>query len=101
LVSMVDSPKRFSKRAENCDKFRPRYPDTLMSYLERGLGFSQKSIVADIGSGTGILSEMFLRNGNIVFGSSLTRTCAKSQRPISVRMPISGALMALLNPQSS
>jgi tRNA A58 N-methylase Trm61 len=68
LVSRVDSRKRFSKRAENYDKYRPRYPDALISYLESELGFAQKSIVADIGSGTGILSEVFLRNGNIVFG---------------------------------
>jgi SAM-dependent methyltransferase len=49
-------------------KYRPRYPDGLISYLKSELGFSEKSIVADIVSGTGILSEMFLRNGNIVLG---------------------------------
>jgi hypothetical protein len=94
----VDSRKRFSKRAENYDKYRPRYPDALISYLESELGFSQKSIVADIVSGIGILSEMFLTNGNIVFGFEPKRTCAKSQRSTSVRMPIAGALMTLLNP---
>src|SRR5205085_307068 len=29
---------------------------------------TQQSIIADIGSGTGILSELFLKNGNRVFG---------------------------------
>ena len=31
------------------------------------MGLSSESLVADIGSGTGILSELFLKNGNTVF----------------------------------
>ncbi len=31
-------------------------------------GFSAGSVVADLGSGTGILSELLLKNGNLVFG---------------------------------
>jgi SAM-dependent methyltransferase len=36
--------------------------------MSRELGFSPASVVADVGSGTGILSELFLKNGNQVFG---------------------------------
>lgn len=36
--------------------------------MQAELGLSAGSIVADIGSGTGILSELFLKNGNFVFG---------------------------------
>jgi SAM-dependent methyltransferase len=36
--------------------------------LEHELSFSQASVVADVGSGTGILSELLLKNGNVVFG---------------------------------
>lgn len=36
--------------------------------MERELSFSRSSVVADVGSGTGILSEMLLKNGNRVFG---------------------------------
>ncbi len=36
--------------------------------MERELSFSQDSVVADVGSGTGILSELMLKNGNRVFG---------------------------------
>jgi SAM-dependent methyltransferase len=68
LVSQVDSGKRFSKHAEYYDKYRPRYPESLLGYFDSELGFSPKSIVADIGSGTGILSAVFLKNGNMVFG---------------------------------
>ena len=36
--------------------------------LARECGLKPASVVADVGSGTGILSELFLRNGNRVYG---------------------------------
>lgn len=35
--------------------------------MSRELGLSPSSVVADVGSGTGIFSELFLKNGNRVF----------------------------------
>jgi SAM-dependent methyltransferase len=35
--------------------------------LEREVGLSKATVIADIGSGTGLLTELFLRNGNPVF----------------------------------
>ena len=64
----MDPKDRFSNRAKYYDAYRPSYPDTLLTYLEHELSFSPRSVVADIGSGTGILSELLLRNGNTVFG---------------------------------
>jgi SAM-dependent methyltransferase len=64
----VDSKERFSKRAEYYARYRPSYPDSLLRYLEREISFTGASIVADVGSGTGILSELLLKNGNRVFG---------------------------------
>lgn len=65
---MVESNKRFSSRVENYVKYRPGYPAGVIDLLVSECALSQDSIVADIGSGTGILSELFLRNGNKVFG---------------------------------
>jgi SAM-dependent methyltransferase len=65
---MVDSISRFSSRVENYAKFRPTYPCFLIEVLKANCGLTDVSLVADIGSGTGILSEMLLRNGNRVFG---------------------------------
>jgi SAM-dependent methyltransferase len=65
---MNDPTKRFSSRVENYIKFRPGYPDAVMDLLIEECGLNQQSIIADIGSGTGILSEIFLKNGNRVFG---------------------------------
>lgn len=58
---------RFSNRAENYAKYRPGYPVEVIAILKSECGLMINSPVADIGSGTGILSELFLKNGNTVF----------------------------------
>jgi len=63
-----DPMRRFSNRAEYYAAFRPRYPETLLTFLQKHFSFSQRSVIADVGSGTGILTELFLKNGNPVFG---------------------------------
>jgi SAM-dependent methyltransferase len=65
---MLDPTKRFSNRVENYLKYRPRYPTEIISLLECECGLKRDSIVADVGSGTGFLSELFLRHGNRVIG---------------------------------
>jgi ubiquinone/menaquinone biosynthesis C-methylase UbiE len=65
---MSDPTKRFSDRVENYIKFRPGYPDAVIDLLKTECRLTQLSVIADIGSGTGILSELLLRNGNLVFG---------------------------------
>jgi ubiquinone/menaquinone biosynthesis C-methylase UbiE len=63
-----DPTKRFSNRVENYIKYRPGYPQAVIDLLTDECGLTAGSIIADVGSGTGILSEGFLRNGNRVFG---------------------------------
>lgn len=65
---MLDPTKRFSSRVENYLKFRPRYPAAIIPLLTAECGLTSESIIADVGSGTGFLTELFLRNGNPVFG---------------------------------
>ena len=65
---LSDPKKRFSSRVENYIKYRPSYPPEIIDFLTDEKVLSKQSIVADIGSGTGILSELFLKNGNKVFG---------------------------------
>jgi ubiquinone/menaquinone biosynthesis C-methylase UbiE len=64
----VDPKTRFSSRVENYVKYRPSYPNEIISFLIEQEILKEDSIIADIGSGTGILSELFLKNGNIVYG---------------------------------
>jgi SAM-dependent methyltransferase len=62
----ADSTRRFTSRVENYIKYRPGYPRAFIDLLADECGLTSASVVADIGSGTGILSELFLRHGNRV-----------------------------------
>jgi SAM-dependent methyltransferase len=64
----TDHTERFSTRVADYVKYRPSYPPAVLRLLEEECGLGSTSIVADVGSGTGILSELFLRNGNRVYG---------------------------------
>jgi SAM-dependent methyltransferase len=65
---MTDVTRRFSSRVDNYIRYRPGYPDAILDALRNDCGLTADSIVADVGSGTGILTEMFLRHGNVVNG---------------------------------
>jgi SAM-dependent methyltransferase len=59
---------RFSDRVENYVKYRPSYPAEIIPFLEKYYGLSKDQRIADIGSGTGIFSELFLKSGYRVIG---------------------------------
>ena len=62
-----DSKERFSDRVADYVRWRPSYPALLKEELgRRGIGPGTR--VADIGSGTGISTKLFLENGNVVYG---------------------------------
>ncbi|MBK7157872.1 MAG: class I SAM-dependent methyltransferase [Ignavibacteria bacterium] len=63
-----DNTNRFSNRVENYVKYRPGYPLEIIDFLKNECALSGKTIIADIGSGTGISAKLFLNNGNIVYG---------------------------------
>jgi SAM-dependent methyltransferase len=65
---MTDPTQRFTSRVEHYVRYRPSYPRDLLDLLGTRCGLSSASVVADVGSGTGILSELFLENGNRVIG---------------------------------
>lgn len=62
------STTRFTDRVENYIKYRPSYPAEVIEYLKSEGILRSDSVIADIGSGTGISAELFLKNGNTVFG---------------------------------
>ncbi|HLI94057.1 MAG TPA: class I SAM-dependent methyltransferase [Puia sp.] len=62
-----NSTTRFSDRVEDYVKYRPHYPPRILSYLRDVYSFHSDWAVADIGSGTGISTGMFLQNGNHVY----------------------------------
>jgi SAM-dependent methyltransferase len=65
---MHNSTTRFSNRVANYVKYRPSYPDAAIDLLVARCGLTATSVVADIGSGTGISAELLLRRGVRVIG---------------------------------
>ncbi len=67
-MGIQDATQRFSSRVENYVRYRPGYPPRVVEVLKAECGLTRESIIADVGSGTGFLSKIFLENGNRVFG---------------------------------
>jgi SAM-dependent methyltransferase len=66
-ASTRDSKLRFSGRVGAYAKYRPGYPPGVTELYRRELGLTPATVVADVGSGTGISAEVLLRNGNTVY----------------------------------
>lgn len=64
----MDALNRFSDRVDNYIKFRPDYPVEIIAFLKQQGFLKKESVIADIGSGTGISAELFLKEGNTVLG---------------------------------
>ncbi len=67
-MTFADAKQRFSNRAADYVRYRPGYPPELLDVLRKECDLRPGHVIADIGSGTGFLSELFLKNGNAVFG---------------------------------
>lgn len=64
----ADSTTRFSTKAEVYAKARPRYPASVVNFLEGQGVLYQGNIIADLGSGTGLSAEPFLAASYEVIG---------------------------------
>lgn len=67
-MTTTDSKERFSSRVADYVRYRPGYPGAVIDTLRDDCGLTPESVVADVGSGTGLLSRLFLENGNTVYG---------------------------------
>ena len=67
-MTFADSKQRFSNRAEDYARYRPGYPREVLDVLRTWCALKPEHVIADIGSGTGLLTKLFLENGNRVFG---------------------------------
>lgn len=65
---MSDTVRRFSNRVANYVKYRPGYPPEMLELFKDAMGLTRDSVVADVGSGTGLSARPFLQNGNTVYG---------------------------------
>lgn len=59
----TDATQRFSDRVANYVRYRPSYPPGVIDLLKREVGLHAGSVIADIGSGTGISTQLMLSAG--------------------------------------
>ena len=60
--------ERFSSRVADYVRYRPSYPRDALELLQRRCGLAAGAVVADLGSGTGILTQLLLESGAEVIG---------------------------------
>jgi SAM-dependent methyltransferase len=58
---------KFDGMGEIYSKYRPTYPIEFINFLYTNIGITKDNVIADIGSGTGILTKQLLVLGNIVY----------------------------------
>lgn len=67
-MTFTNAKQRFSNRVEDYVRYRPGYPLGILAFLSDNCCLHARQVIADIGSGTGLLSKLFLDNGNHVYG---------------------------------
>jgi SAM-dependent methyltransferase len=77
-ASPEDPTGRFTERVQDYARHRPSYPTELVQLLREELGLRPHHRVADVGSGTGILTGILLANGNLVFAVEPNRAMARA-----------------------
>jgi SAM-dependent methyltransferase len=63
---MAEHTKRFTGRVAEYERYRSRYPKSVIEILRARCGLSPEHLVVDVGAGTGMLAELFLQAGNRV-----------------------------------
>lgn len=61
------STERFSDRVADYVRYRPTYPAGVLDVLRAEVALSANSIIADIGSGTGISTALLLASGAVIY----------------------------------
>ena len=67
MSSNPKSTERFSDTVADYINYRPGYPDALLAFLEERTGWKKSQTIADIGAGTGKLTELLLTTDSKVY----------------------------------
>lgn len=105
MTQPFNSTTRFSNRVDNYIRYRPGYPAQIIEVLRQECGFKNELPIADIGSGTGKLTELFLEIGNQVYGVEPNREMREAGERLLTRYPnfqsINGTAEATTLPDGS
>jgi SAM-dependent methyltransferase len=105
MTSAPDPTQRFGTRADAYSKARPGYPAELVTALARDFSLPADSLVVDVGCGTGISSELFLRGGYRVIGVEPNEAMRSHLAGLSAKFPgfraVDGRSEATTLPDSS
>jgi SAM-dependent methyltransferase len=97
--------QRFSDRVENYVRYRPSYPLEIIPLLQREAGLIPQHVIADVGSGTGISAELFLRAGNAVYAVEPNREMREAAERLLAHFPnfhsVNGSAQATTLPDHS
>ena len=66
-VMTTEPTERFSNRVKDYKKHRPGYPPEVIGFLHATSALAQEAVVADIGAGTGLFTELLLPHARKVF----------------------------------
>lgn len=104
-MTFSNAKQRFSNRVADYVRYRPRYPEAVHDFLRTECGLRPEHVIADIGSGTGFLSELFLKNGNRVFGVEPNEAMRQAGEELLASYPhfasVNGSAEATSLPDSS
>lgn len=101
----MEHTQRFTGRAQNYTQGRPSYPKALLDCLYQELGLSERSVIADIGAGTGKFTRLLLERGSTVYAVEPN----EDMREVAVRElssyerfhPVAGSDVATCLPEHS
>ncbi len=63
----MNNTTKFNQKADSYSLGRPSYAEAFIEMLYSRQGFNEQSVIADIGSGTGILTKQLLQRGSYVY----------------------------------
>lgn len=86
-TTWTNSTERFSRRSEAYLKYRAGYSPILLDFLKGRCRLTPECVVADVGSGTGLLAELLLQNGNKVYGIEPNREMREAAESVLGRYP--------------
>jgi ubiquinone/menaquinone biosynthesis C-methylase UbiE len=84
---MKDNTNRFTGKVAAYERYRQRYPtNEILTRLSNWCGLTPEWTIADVGAGTGMLSEVFLANGNRVIAiepnEEMRTACEQLSSPV-------------------